>query len=130
MTANAEGETMVVVPLTQQTKDIDTVSRGSKIEVADWTRIVAAGAIVTGGLMLLAGWRRTGMVTAAAGTALTLLDQEDTIRAWWSVVPGYIEDVQRVLSQVESTVDDIEAKRESLRQILSRRPPAEQPFGV
>jgi len=35
-----------------------------------------------------------------------------------------------VLSQVETTVDDIEAKRESLRQILSRRPPAEQPFGV
>jgi hypothetical protein len=46
------------------------------------------------------------------------------------VVPGYIEDVQRVLSQVESTVDDIEAKRESLRQILSRRPSAEQPFSV
>ena len=35
-----------------------------------------------------------------------------------------------MLSQVESTVDDIEAKRESLRQFLSRHAPAEQPFGV
>jgi hypothetical protein len=121
---------MVVVPLTQSTKSLDASSHASDVEVANWTRIAAAGAIVTGGLLLLAGWRRTGMVTAAVGTALTLLDQEDTIRAWWSVVPGYIEDVQRVLSQVESTVDDIEAKRESLRQILSRRPPAEQPYGV
>jgi len=121
---------MVVVPLTQPTKDHSLAPQASKIDVADWTRIAAAGAIVTGGLMLLAGWRRAGMVTAAAGTELTLLDQEETIRAWWSVVPGYIEDIQRVLSQVESTVDDIEAKRESLRQILSRRPPAEQPYGV
>ena len=121
---------MVVVPLTQQTKDHSLAPQAAKVEVADWTRVAAAGAIVTGGLLLLAGWRRAGMITAVAGTALTMLDQEDTIRAWWSVVPGYIEDVQRVLSQVETTVDDIEAKRESLRQILSRRPPAEQPFGV
>jgi hypothetical protein len=128
--ANAEGETMVVVPLTQPTKDQSIAPQASKVDVADWTRIAAAGAIVTGGLLLLAGWRRAGMVTAAAGTALTLLDQEETIRAWWSVVPGYIEDAQRVLSQVESTVDDIEAKRESLRQFLSRHAPPEQPFGV
>ena len=80
---------MVVVPLTQQTKDHSLAPHPAKVEVADWTRIAAAGAIVTGGLLLLVGWRRAGMVTAAAGTVLTMLDQEDTIRAWWSVVPGY-----------------------------------------
>jgi hypothetical protein len=121
---------MVVVPLNQPAKDQSLAPRTSKIEVADWTRVAAAGAIVTGGLMLLAGWRRAGMVTAVAGTALTLLDQEETIRSWWSVIPGYIEEVQHVLNQVENTVEDIEAKRESLRQFLSKRAPAEQPFGV
>lgn len=120
---------MVVVPLTQSTKNQDPAPNTLGIEVADWTRVLAAGAIVTGGLLLLTGWRRTGMLTAAAGTALTLLDQEETIRSWWSVVPGYIDDVQRVLTQVETTVDDIEAKRETLRQILSKRTPAEQPYG-
>ena len=65
------------------------------------------------------------VVTAAAGTALTMLDQQETIRSWWSVVPGYIDDVQRMLDQVESTVEDIEAKRESLRQIFSRHTAAE-----
>jgi hypothetical protein len=74
--------------------------------------------------MLLAGWRRAGMVTAVAGTVVTLLDQQETIRSWWSVIPGYIDDVQRLLDQVESTVEDIDAKRESLRQILSRHTPA------
>ncbi|MGA2651671.1 MAG: hypothetical protein ABSF28_14160 [Terracidiphilus sp.] len=120
---------MVVVPLTQPTKNLDAASHASGIEVADWTRVAAAGAIVTGGLLLLVGWRRAGMLTAAAGTVLTMLDQQETIRSWWSVIPGYIDDVQRVLNQVESTVDDIEAKRESLRDILSKHAPAEQPFG-
>jgi hypothetical protein len=68
------------------------------------------------------------MVTATAGTVLTLLDQEDTIRSWWSVVPGYIENIQRVLDQVEGTVEEIEAKRETLRQILYRPVPAEQSY--
>ena len=116
---------MVVVPLSQPTKNYVPAPRAKGIEIEDWTRVAAAGAIVTGGLLLLVGWRRTGMVTAAAGTALTMLDQQETIRSWWSVVPGYIDDVQRMLDQVESTVEDIEAKRESLRQIFSLHTAAE-----
>jgi hypothetical protein len=111
---------MVVVPLSQATNDIDPAPRTRGIEIEDWTRVAAAGAIVTGGLLLLVGWRRTGMVTAVAGTVLTLLDQQETVKSWWSVVPGYIDDAQRMLDQVESTVEDIDAKRESLRQIFSR----------
>ena len=115
---------MVVVPLSQPKRDHTPAPQLGGIEVEDWTRIAAAGAIVTGGIMLLAGWRRAGMVTAVAGTVVTLLDQQETIRSWWSVIPGYIDDVQRLLDQVESTVEDIDAKRESLRQILSRHTPA------
>jgi len=126
--ANAKGETMVVVPLTQPARDHAPAPQAFGIEIEDWTRFAAAGAIVSGGLMLLAGWRKTGMVTVVAGTVLTLLDQQDTIREWWSVIPGYIDDVQRVLDQVESTVEDIDAKRESLRQVLSRHVPAEEAF--
>jgi prefoldin subunit 5 len=40
-------------------------------------------------------------------------------------MPGYIESVQRMLDQVESTVEEIDAKRETLRQILSRPVPVE-----
>jgi hypothetical protein len=119
---------MVVVPLTQSAKDYDAPPRTEERDATNWTSVAAAGAIVAGGLLLLAGWRRTGMVTATAGTVVTLLDQEDTIRSWWAVVPGYIENIQRVLDQVEGTVEEIDAKRESLRQILSRLAPAEQSF--
>jgi hypothetical protein len=119
---------MVVVPLTQSVQDYDAPPRTEECEATNWTSIAAAGAIVAGGLLLLTGWRRTGMVTATAGTVLTLLDQEDTIRSWWTVVPGYIENIQRVLDQVEGTVEEIDAKRETLRQILSRPVPAEQSY--
>jgi hypothetical protein len=119
---------MAVVPLTQSAQDYAASPRTEECEATNWTSIVAAGAIVAGGLLLLAGWRRTGMVTATAGTVLTLLDQEDTIRSWWTVVPGYIESIQRVLDQVEGTVEEIDAKRETLRQILSRLTPAGQSF--
>jgi hypothetical protein len=119
---------MVVVPLTQSAQDYDAPFHTEECEPANWTSVAAAGAIVAGGLLLLTGWRRAGMVTATAGTVLTLLDQEDTIRSWWSVVPGYIENIQRVLDQVEGTVEEIEAKRETLRQILYRPVPAEQSY--
>jgi len=115
---------MAVVPLTQAEKESNGLPRTEDCEEKNWTSIAAAGALVVGGLLLLTGWRRAGMVTAAAGTALTLLDQEETIRTWWTVVPGYIESVQKVLDQVEGTVEEIEAKRETLRQILYRPTPA------
>jgi hypothetical protein len=112
---------MVVVPLSQSTKENGVTVRAHEIESTNWTRVAAAGAIVAGGLLLLTGWRRAGLITAASGTVVTLLDQQDTVRTWWTHIPGFIDDFQRMLAQVEGTVQDIDAKRESLRQILSKR---------
>jgi ABC-type transporter Mla subunit MlaD len=75
---------------------------------------------VAGGLLLLAGERRAGMVAAASGTALALLDQQETLLAWWNALPGYLDQVQKVLGKVENTVNEAAAKREDLRRILSR----------
>jgi hypothetical protein len=71
-------------------------------------------------MLLLAGQRRAGLVAAASGTALALLDQKETLRSWWNLLPGFIDDVQRVLGQVQGGVEDIAAKRETLRQILAK----------
>jgi ABC-type transporter Mla subunit MlaD len=71
-------------------------------------------------MLLLAGQRLAGLVAAASGTALALLDQKETLRSWWNLLPGFIDDVQRVLGQVQGGVEDIAAKRETLRQILAK----------
>jgi uncharacterized protein YoxC len=75
---------------------------------------------VAAGLLLLVGERRAGMVAAASGTALAMIDEKKTLRTWWNAMPGYIDQVQGVLNKVQATVEDVEVKREALHQILTR----------
>jgi hypothetical protein len=111
---------MGVVPLSQPTIRSNTARSASESETRDFVRIAAAGTLLAGGVLLLAGQRRAGLVAAASGTALALLDQQETLHSWWSLLPGFIDDVQRVLGQVQGTVEDIATKRETLRQILTK----------
>jgi hypothetical protein len=111
---------MVVVPLSQPANDSALTPEAVESETMNWIGFAAGGTLVTAGLLLLAGERRAGMVAAASGTALALLDQKETLHSWWNTLPVYIDQVQRVLNQVQTTVEDVSAKRESLRQILAR----------
>jgi hypothetical protein len=87
----------------------------------DWIKIAAGGSLITGGLLLLTGQKRAGVVMAASGTALALLDHETTLRNWWEAMPGYVDRAQHMLGQVQDVVEGIAEKGESLRRVLSRR---------
>jgi len=91
-----------------------------KSESMNWIGFAAGGSLVAAGLLLLVGERRAGMVAAASGTALAMLNEKETLLSWWNAMPGYIEQVQRVLNQVQTTVDDVDAKREALHRVLAR----------
>jgi len=86
-----------------------------------WTGLLAAGALAASGVLLITGKRRAGMVLAASGTALALLDQQKTLESWWKVLPGYLDDVQQLLSHVQGSVDELAAQREKLDRFLPRR---------
>ena len=58
---------------------------------------------------------------AASGTALAMLDHEETLRRWWEALPGYVDRAQYMFEQVRDVVEDIAEKGESLRRVLSRR---------
>jgi hypothetical protein len=118
--AGTEGEKMVVVPLSKPENDVEMTPGAEKSEPMNWIGFAAGGTLVAAGLLLLVGERRAGMVAAASGTALVMLEEKETLRSWWNAMPGYIDQVQRVLNQVQATVEDVDAKRESLRQILTR----------
>jgi hypothetical protein len=111
---------MVVVPLSKPDNDSETTPKAAESESMNWIGFAAGGALVAGGLLLLAGERRAGMVAAASGTALAMLNEKETLHSWWNALPGYIDQVQRVLNQVQVTVDEVDSKRESLRRILTR----------
>jgi hypothetical protein len=121
MTATGtEGEKMVVVPLSTPANDSAAIPVAKKSEPMNWIGFAAGGTLVAAGLLLLVGERRAGMVAAASGTALAMIEEKDTLHAWWNALPGYIDQVQRVLNQVQATVEDLDAKRESLRRVLAR----------
>lgn len=112
---------MVVVPLAASANESETRSAGVRsVPCSTWLRVISAGALATSGVLLMAGKRRAGLVTAAAGTVLTVLDQQDTVRGWWSRFPGYLEEVQSVLTRAQGAVDELSAQGERLRNIISR----------
>ena len=111
---------MVVVPLSQPVNDFSAMPEIVESETMNWVGFAAGGTLVTAGLLLLAGERRAGMVAAASGTALALLDQQQTLHSWWNALPGYIDQVQDVLAKVQDTVNEVAAKREDLRRVLAR----------
>ena len=111
---------MVVVPLSKPANDSDVTPSAENSEPINWIGFAAGGSLVAAGLLLLVGERRAGMVAAASGTALAMLNEKETLLSWWNAMPGYIDHVQRVLSQVQNTVDDVDAKREALHRVLAR----------
>jgi hypothetical protein len=111
---------MVVVPLHKPANDLRVEPRAAQTESLNWAGYAAGGALIAGGLLLLTGQRRAGMVAATAGTALALLDQQETVRSWWQAIPYYIDEVEWTLSRVQETVNDIAIKREAVRRILAR----------
>jgi hypothetical protein len=111
---------MVVVPLSQPVNDFSATPEIVESETMNWVGFAAGGTLVTAGLLLLAGERRAGMVAAASGTALALLDQQQTLHSWWNALPGYIDQVQDVLAKVQETVNEVAAKRQELSRVLAR----------
>jgi hypothetical protein len=89
-------------------------------ESPDWMGIAVGSTFLVGSLLLLSGKKRAGLVVTSAATALTLLDQQETIREWWNALPHHLGHAQRLLDQVQGTIDDLAAKREKLRTMFNR----------
>jgi hypothetical protein len=116
---------MVVVPLTMPANEADAARRssGANSSGADsmnWIRVAAAGTLATSGVLLVTGRRRAGLLAAASGTALAMLDQKQMVRAWWEALPGYLAEVQSMLGRVQGAVDELSAQRDKLHRVLSK----------
>ncbi len=111
---------MVVLPLSQLPNDYDLEPSPEKAEPMKWVRYAAAGSLVASGALMLSGKRRAAIVAAATGTVLAMLDQQDVLRKWWTTLPNYIGDVQRLLGNIEVTVDEFAAQRDRLGKLMGR----------
>ena len=90
-------------------------------EEFDWTNIALGSAFLAGSVLLLSGRKRAGLVVTAAATALTMVDQRETVREWWNALPKYLDDAQDLLNKAQTTIDDLSTKREKLRALFKDR---------
>lgn len=96
------------------------VSEMRRSEEFDWVKIAAGGALITGALLMMTGKKRAGLVMAASGTALAMLDHEETLRQWWEALPGYVDRAQWMFERVQDVMEDITEKGEAMRRVLKR----------
>ena len=112
---------MVVVPLAgSETEYAVSPVPARKSDSQYWVRVAAAGSLAASGALLMSGKRRAGLALAITGTVFTLIDQKETVCAWWNRLPGYLEETQSILARVQGAGDEISAQGERLRSILSR----------
>lgn len=89
-------------------------------ESFDWIKVAACGSLICGGLLLLAGKKRAGLIAAVSGTAIAALDHEKTIRHLWGSLPHYVDQAHSMLDHVQEVVDKVAEKGQQLRRTLGQ----------
>ena len=82
-------------------------SVGSVFKDQDWINLLAAGTMLAGGALLISGHKRAGLIVAAAGTALALIDEKEAIEALWKKLPAYLKEAQTLLEKAEGYMNDL-----------------------
>jgi hypothetical protein len=111
---------MVVVQLSNSVNDPELAPSTSESACDDWLLYTAAGTLVASGVLLVTGNRRAGLAVAAAGAALAMLDQQETVKACWDALPGYLNEIQGILARVHGTVEEIAEQGARLRAALGK----------
>jgi len=111
---------MVVAPLPSPSNNPQIEPAYPQVESNYWVRVAAGGTLLAGALLLLNGKRRAGLLAAASGTALALLDQQEILHSWWKVLPILIDDAALTLNRVENVVEDLSHQRDKLRRLFWR----------
>jgi hypothetical protein len=106
---------MVVVPLS---KPAIEASPAQCAESTEWVRYAAAGTLAASGALLVTGRRRAGLIAAASGLALAMLDQKDVIYAWWNSLPGFLDEIHATLGRAQLAVEDLSTQGQKLREVL------------
>lgn len=111
---------MVVVPLAKSAKDPTAALQAQSAEDVHWIRYAAAGTLAISGALLITGRRRAGLIAAASGAALAMLDQRAVVTAWWNALPSFLEELHGTLGRAETTVEELSAQGQRLRDIMQK----------
>jgi hypothetical protein len=115
---------MVAVPIPRsgQPTQMRSLSSGASLDSkpTDWTHFLAAGTVIAGGALMVAGHKKAGLAVAAAGTALALLEEPAVVERWWHSLPGYLAEAQGFLNKVEGYLSEASEQGHRIQSILRR----------
>ena len=109
----------VPIPRTGQPTQLRSLGTGAAAPT-DWTHLLAAGTVVAGGALMIAGHKKAGLAVAAAGTALVLLEEPEVLDKWWKSLPGYLAEAQGFLDKVEGYLNEASVQGHRIQSILRR----------
>ena len=109
----------VPIPRTGQPVQLRHLEAGAS-KPTDWMHLLAAGTVVAGGALLIAGHKKAGLAAAAAGTALVLLEEPEVLNKWWNSLPGYLAEAQSFLDKVEGYLNEASEQGHRIQSILRR----------
>jgi len=114
---------MVTVPIPRPGQSTQLRSLASGTPAApkqDWTHFIAAGTVLAGGALMVAGHKKAGLAVVAAGTALALLEEPEVLNKWWKSLPGYLAEAQGFLDKIEGYVEEAAIQGHRIQSILRR----------
>jgi len=111
---------MVVVPLSKSAENPNEAPLRRSSGDVHWLRYAAAGTLTASGALLITGYRRAGLLAAASGVALAMLDQGEVVREWWNMLPGFLDELQTSLGHAQTAVQDLSVQGQKLREVIGR----------
>jgi hypothetical protein len=118
---------MVAVPISSQSVypypaagSASLPAPATQPKVDDWTTLVAAGTVLAGGALMLAGHRKAGLAVAAVGTVVALLEEPGAVESWWENIPSYLNGAQEMLDKVEGYLNEASVQGHRIQSILRK----------
>lgn len=111
---------MVVVPLAKPQENAIAAPASQCANDVRWLRYAAAGTLAAGGALLVTGYRKAGLLAAASGAALAMLDQQEAVREWWNMLPGFLEELHTTLGKAQTAVEDLSTQGQKLQDLLCK----------
>jgi hypothetical protein len=92
----------------------------SRVKSVPWTRSLAAGTLITSAVLLVLGQRKAALAVAAAGGAVALIEDPDSVRNFWNDIPSYVQSGQKMLGRLEGLIEQVAEQGAQFKDVLKR----------
>jgi hypothetical protein len=86
----------------------------------DWKHFLAAGTVVAGAALIASGRRRAGLTVTAIGTAMALVEEQESLKVWWKRAPAFLDQAQTFLDRADAYLKEATVQGRRLQGILRK----------